>query len=135
MQPNEVFLSHSSDDRAMAERIADCLRRHGIPTFYSPLNLLGAQQWQNEILNALMRCDWFLVLLSPAAIDSMWVKRETAFALNDLRYENRIVPLMFRPSNLGPLEWLRLFQFVDFQAGFDDACRALLRTWGIGLQL
>lgn len=118
----------------MAERIADCLRRHGVPTFYSPQNLLGAQQWQNEILGALMRCDWFVVILSPDAVGSMWVQRETAFALNDRRYENRIVPLMFRPTNLGPLEWLRLFQFVDFQVGFDDACRALLRTWGIGLQ-
>jgi hypothetical protein len=135
MQPSEVFLSHSSEDRAMAERVANCLRRHGIPTFYSPLNLLGAQQWQNEILGALTRCDWFVVLLSPDAVDSMWVKRETAFALSDPRYENRILPLMYRPCNLGPLEWLRLFQFIDFEMEFEEACRALLRTWGIGLQV
>src|SRR5580698_6471639 len=102
MPPNEVFVSHSSADRAMAERIAGCLREHGVPTFYSPVDLVGAQQWQNEILGALRRCDWFLVLLSPDAINSMWVKRETAFALSDPRYENRIVPLMYRRCNLGP---------------------------------
>jgi hypothetical protein len=134
MQPTEVFLSHSSEDRAMAERIAACLRGHGVPTFYSPVNLVGAQQWQNEILGALERCDWFAVLLSPDAVNSMWVKREAAFALNEPRYEDRIVPLVYRPCDFGPLKWLQLFQYVDFQGEFDEACRALLRVWGLGLR-
>ena len=64
---------------------------------------------------AIKRCDWFIVLLSPVAIDSMWVKRETALALSDRRYDNRIIPVNYRPCDLGPLEWLRIFQIVDFQ--------------------
>ena len=100
MAPNEVFLSHSSEDQVTAERIAQTLVAHGVPIFYSPENIVGAQQWQNEILHALQRCDWFIVLLSPDAIESMWVKREVAFALNDSRYEDRIVPLNCkRPTN------------------------------------
>ncbi len=59
----------------MARRISGLLRRHGIPVFFSPQNIIGAQQWQDEILKALQRCDWFLVLLSPDAVDSMWVIR------------------------------------------------------------
>ncbi len=50
MHPAEVFLSHSTHDREMAERIAHALRNHGIPSFFSPFNLIGAQQWQQEIL-------------------------------------------------------------------------------------
>jgi hypothetical protein len=83
MHPREVFLSHASQDRALAESIARLLALHGVPSFYSPFNLIGAQQWQDEILKALQRCDWFVVLLSPDAIDSMWVRRETAYALSD----------------------------------------------------
>lgn len=134
MRPREVFLSHSSADHDMAERLATLLRGHGIPTFHSPSNLLGAQQWQDEILKALERCDWFVVLLSPDAIESMWVKREVAFALSDKRFENRIVPLLYRSCDLGLLKWLRMFQMVDFQADFDHGCRQLLRVWGLGLQ-
>src|SRR2546421_394486 len=74
MPPAEVFLSHSSADGEMAHRIAQILVAHGVPVFFSPRNIIGAQQWQDEILKALERCDWFLVLLSSDAVDSMWVK-------------------------------------------------------------
>lgn len=135
MPPREVFLSHSSQDHEFAARIAEMLREHGVPAFFSPQNLVGAQQWQDEILGALQRCDWFLVLLSPDAIRSMWVKRETALALSDPRYENRIVPLMYRDCELAPLAWLTLFQIVDFRTiDFRDGCRDLLRVWGVGMK-
>src|SRR5487761_1865919 len=130
----KLFLSHSNEDRAMAERLSLLLRAHGVPTFYSPVNLLGAQQWQDEILNALRRCDWFMVLLSPKAIESMWVRRETAYALNERRFENRIIPLRYSPCDLGTLSWLRIFQTVDLETDFREGCRELLRVWGIGLR-
>ncbi len=74
MLPTEVFLSHSSRDRDAASRIAEMLRPHGIPVWFSPVNILGAQQWHDEIGAALRRCDWFIVLLSPDAVSSKWVK-------------------------------------------------------------
>jgi threonine aldolase len=43
--PNEVFLSHSSFDRQFASELAEVMRRHGIPVWYSQTNILGAQQW------------------------------------------------------------------------------------------
>lgn len=127
MPPIEVFLSHASSDAPLASQLAETLRAHSVPTFYSPTNILGAQQWQNEILSALQRCEWFLVLLSPDSVDSMWVRRETALALADERYENRIVPLMYRPCDLGMLEWLKLFQIIDFSRDYQASCRDLLK--------
>ena len=35
MPPREAFLSHSSEDRATAQRIAELLREHEVPTFYA----------------------------------------------------------------------------------------------------
>ena len=134
MPPREAFLSHSSEDGAIAQRIAELLCEHGVATFYAPTNIVGHQQWQDEILKALQRCDWFLVLLSPNAVQSMWVKRETAFALKEKRYEDRIVPLLYRDCDLGTLEWLKLYQFVDFRTDFREGTRMLLRTWGLGIK-
>ena len=134
MRPTEVFLSHSSHDHDMAERVVLTLRDHGVPAFFSPANILGAQQWQDEILQALERCDWFLVLLSPEAVESMWVKREVAYALADRRYENKIAPLNHRACDWGSLRWLKIFQVVDVQGDFRDSMRELLRIWGIGLK-
>jgi predicted Abi (CAAX) family protease len=47
--PQEVFLSHSSLDRQFADDLAAMMRRHGAPVWYSRHNIVGAQQWQDEI--------------------------------------------------------------------------------------
>ena len=74
--PVEVFLSHSSLDREFATSIAEAMRRHAVPVWYSQTNIVGAQQWHDEIGAALQRCDWFTIILSPNCVDSLWVKRE-----------------------------------------------------------
>src|SRR5688572_13938934 len=133
--PHEVFLSHSSLDRQFASDLAAVLRRHQVPVWYSQTNIVGAQQWQDEIGAALQRCDWFALVLSPQSADSMWVKRELSYALQQNRFENKIVPILYQPSEFERLSWtLSLFQIVDF-ASFDDGCRNLLRIWGIGYRL
>lgn len=130
--PRELFLSHASSDRRFADRLATAIRAHGIPVWYSRTNLLGAQQWHDEIGAALARCDWFAVILSPNAVRSGWVKRELMYALRDMRYENRILPLAYRACDVNRLSWtLGSFQHVDFTRGFENGCRAMLDTWGI----
>lgn len=118
----------------MATRLAALLRDHGIPVWYSQAQLLGAQQWHDEIGEALQRCDWFLLLLSPAATRSQWVKRELLYALRSPRFENRILPVRSRPCDAAMLSWtLDAYQTVDFTASFELGARELLRTWGVGL--
>lgn len=59
----------------------------------------------------------------------MWVKRELLFALQQDRFENRIV----QPCAFDRLSWvLSSFQIVDFQDVREDGYRALLRLWGLG---
>lgn len=131
--PDEVFLSHSSKDRSFAEDLVRTLRRHGIPVWYSETNIRGAQQWHDEIGQALGRCDWFVLVLSPDAVASRWVKRELLYALQHDRFEGHIVPLVHRPCSHDNLSWtLSLIQMIDFSAGFDSGCQKLLRVWGLG---
>lgn len=131
--PTEVFLSHSNLDRQFATELATVLRRHGVPVWFSVTNILGAQQWQDEIGDALRRCDWFAVILSPQSAESMWVKRELSFALEQNRFENKIVPIIYQRSDFERLSWtLSLFQMIDFTGTFEDACAELLRVWGLG---
>lgn len=129
----EVFLSHSSQNRAFANKITEVIRHHGVPVWHSPTNIVGAQQWHDEIGRALKRCDWFVVLLSPQSVTSPWVKRELVYALNDARYEDRIVPVLYKRCDPSLLSWvLEGFQTIDFTSDFDAGCRDLLRVWGIG---
>ncbi len=131
--PREAFLSHSSVDRPFASKLARDLRRHGVPAWYSATSILGAQQWHDEIGAALGRCDWFLLVLSPASVGSRWVKQELLYTLNDGRYENRIIPLLHQPCDHAQLSWtLQAFQMIDFTVPYANALRELLRSWGIG---
>ena len=131
--PNEVFLSHSSADREFVDELADILGRHGIPYWYSETNILGAEMWHDEIGAALGRCDWFVLVLSPDAVQSIWVKRELIYSLQQQRFEGRIAPLLHRPCSPDNLSWtLSQIQTVDFTEDFDEGCRNLLRMWNIG---
>ena len=71
MMPQEVFLSHAAADQDIAARLTDVLRRHGVPIWYSATNILGAQQWQDEIGAALKRCDGFLLLLTACDYEQL----------------------------------------------------------------
>jgi hypothetical protein len=133
MAPREVFLSHSSLDRHFADSIAEVVRRHGIPLWHSQTEILGAQQWHDEIGSALQRCDWLALVLSPNSIESMWVKRELLYALRQDRLENKIIPILYRPCAYERLSWtLSSFQIVDFTQDFAASCSDLLRVWGLG---
>jgi len=130
-RPKEVFLSHAHGDRRFLSRLAAVLRSHGIPYWYSKTHLAGAQQWHDEIGRALARCDWFLVVLSPQATKSEWVKRELVFALNERRYRGKIVPVLLRSCDYNRLSWtLGEFQMVDFRINFEEGFRKLLKMWG-----
>jgi hypothetical protein len=130
--PKEVFVSHASEDRRFVDRLARVLGHNGIPYWYSHRNLIGAQQWHDEIGAALERCDWFAVVLSPAAVKSVWVKRELLFALREARYLDRIVPVVAKACDHKKLSWtLDGIQRVDFTNAFEDACRELLRVWNV----
>jgi hypothetical protein len=129
--PKEIFLSHSQADRKFVNRLIKVLQAFNIRFWYSRSHLVGAQEWQDEIGRALDRCDWFALVLSPAAIKSEWVRRELSYALNERRYRGRIVPLLIRPCQHKRLSWtLSAFQFVDFSDDFALGCERLLRVWG-----
>jgi TIR domain len=134
--PREVFLSHSSRDRNFVLRLARVLKHHSVPYWYSATHIAGGQQWHDEIGEALARCDWFIVVLTPNAVRSVWVKRELVFALSQDRYNGRIIPILRKPCDYPRLSWaLPEFQLIDFTGNFEIGCRQLLRIWNVNYTL
>lgn len=128
----KIFLSHSSKDRAFVLRLVKILKSNRISYWYSATHIKGAKQWHDEIGRALGECNWFLVVLTPEAVRSQWVKRELLFALDEDRYNQRIIPLLYKSCKYSRLSWtLPAFELVDFRARFDSGCKQLLRVWGL----
>lgn len=133
MNPAEVFLSHSSADQNLVSPLVDLLRKHHIPVWYSKTSIVGAQQWHDEIGSALKRCDWFILVLTPNAVSSTWVKRELLYALQQNHFENKIIPLIYQECDPSQLSWvLSSYQIVNFKDDFESGCKDLLRIWGLG---
>lgn len=129
--PRELFLSHAHQDEDLALRLAADLRRHGVRVWISERHITPSRQWLDEIGRALDRCDWFAVLLTPAAVTSLWVQREVYFALEQKRYGGRIVPLLVTKCNIKKLAWpLTAIQMIDFTP-YPRGVRDLLAIWGI----
>ncbi len=130
--PINCFLSHSHRDKPFADRLADTLAGHGVETWYSARQIMAAGQWHDEIGKALEHCDWFLLVLSTSAVNSIWVKRELLYALDEARFVGRITPLLLRPCNWKKLSWtLKAIQRVDFCQDYGVGCQALFQSWGI----
>jgi tetratricopeptide (TPR) repeat protein len=94
----QVFLSHSSADKDVAERVVTALRRAGADVWFDEHNL-GATQLLDEIQRQLRARPVFIVLLSKAAFASDWVKRECKWAFNiQLRDPSHIIlPVVIAP--------------------------------------
>jgi hypothetical protein len=131
-RPKQLFISHATADRKFLRKLSRVPEEHDLRFWYSRRDIRGAQQWHDEIGAALRKCDWFLLVLSPSAVRSKWVKRELAFALQEDRYENRIVPVIAKRCDHRKLSWtLASFEFVDFSKSFAKGTEDLLRIWNI----
>ena len=108
------------------------MTRHAVPIWYSPVEILGAQQWHDEIGKALARCDWFLLLLSPRSVASKWVEYELVYALTHDRYSERIIPALVEDCQMEELSWtLTRVQRIDMRIRDETAHWQLLGSFGI----
>ena len=71
-----VFLSHTSEDAELAERLARDLVARGLACFYSPWSIQAGDSLVATIDDGLENCTHFLVLLTPRSIDKPWVEAE-----------------------------------------------------------
>lgn len=131
MEKARVFISHSSADREFVEtELVPTLRGAGINTWYAIDDLpRAARRFEREIRDALRACNWFLVVISPAAAESEWVAVEVDWAVE--HRAGHIVPVLLdgcAPEALHLV--LRTIQAVDYR-GDDprESRRQLLSVW------
>ncbi|HEX9414363.1 MAG TPA: TIR domain-containing protein, partial [Ktedonobacterales bacterium] len=125
-----VFISHSSADNAFGGWLVDALRQRGIDVWYDSRGrpqgdsgwdgLLPGDQWWPRILHELGERDVFLVILSPKAMASKWVRDECTIAwsrknASDPADRMVIIPVLIETTNVR-LD-LRTVQMVRFLGG------------------
>ena len=78
----DVFISHSSHDRAAAEAVLAALERAGHSCWIAPRDIVPGQEYGEAIVDAIRSSRIFLLVLSASSINSPQVRRETERAAN-----------------------------------------------------
>jgi len=94
---HDVFLSHSSADRATAQTVLEGLEGHGIRCWIAPRDISAGSEYGQEIVEAIKSCSTFVVIFSASANTSPHVRREVERAVSA---ERTIIP--FRIENVMP---------------------------------
>ena len=101
---HDVFISHSSEDRAAAEAVRAALERGGLACWIAPRDILPGQDYGEAIIDGIRSSRVFLLILSRRSIDSHQVRRETERAASAGR---AIMPL--RIEDVQPSKSLEYF--------------------------
>lgn len=127
----DVFLSHSSADRAAVGVIAQRLRdQSGLRPFLDRWHLVPGVPWQAELADALRESAAAAVFIGPTGV-APWRNEEVQVALNRAVAgddEFRVIPVLLPGVDLaGVPEFLAQRTWVDFAPGLndDDALRRL----------
>lgn len=71
-----AFLSYTSEDRALAEIVANALQTAGIETWWDRWEISAGDSIVQKINEGLGNCSHFIVLLTPNSIEKPWVQTE-----------------------------------------------------------
>lgn len=118
----KVFLSYTEADREVAKGLASHLEKAGHTVWYPDGALFPGDNWALEVGKALDESEAMVVLLSPQAMKSDWVRKDIEFALGAVQYRRRLIPMMVKPTS--DIPWiLEKFPMVRLNKGIAHAAR------------
>ncbi|HEU5199747.1 MAG TPA: toll/interleukin-1 receptor domain-containing protein [Ktedonobacterales bacterium] len=116
-----LFISYSRTDSALVDRIEADLKARNFYVWVDRRKIEAGQNFRDELQKAIDRCQIVLVVLSPEAMASKYVRQEYGYADEQ---NKTIIPLNWRATKV-PLT-LNGIQWVDFQGNYDQGLADLL---------
>jgi hypothetical protein len=114
--PHQVFISHSSQDKGIADKVVAYLEGRGMTCWIAPRDIAPGADWTESIIDAIDGARVFILILSGHSNDSSHVQREVASAGDRKR---AILPMRVQDVRLcKSLEYyLRLSHWFDAHLG------------------
>jgi formylglycine-generating enzyme required for sulfatase activity len=105
----DVFVSYKREEAETARRIVDALKESGLSVWWDD-GITPREAWDSQIELAISAAETVLVLWSPLAVASEWVRKEAHYAQD----RGKLVPAFIQPCTL-PLAF-SLTQTVNLTA-------------------
>ncbi len=127
----QIFLSYAKEDKDVAKKLYNDLRREGLELWIDTENLLPGQDWKIMISQAIKNSQYFLALLSSCSVSKTgFVQKELKLALELLDemspYKIFIIPVRINECRLADnklqhLHWVDLFP--SYKKGLEQILR------------
>lgn len=101
---HDVFISHSSKDKVMADAICAGLEAHGLHCYIAPRDIAAGQNYAGQIYKAITNSKTFVILISENSADSSHVLREVEIAV-----EGGAVIVPFRTQDIALSDDLKYY--------------------------
>jgi hypothetical protein len=112
----DIFISYSRRDQEFVTRLASDLDQHVTGVWFDQSAIRAGQRWHDEILQGIRECKAFILVLSPDAMQSRYVREELDTALE---LGKPIFPVIYRSARwkeeFAPL--VKDIQSIDLQSG------------------
>jgi hypothetical protein len=125
-EEKRTFVCYAREDASFVLALASALKDEGANLWVDQWDIPGAADFDYEIDKALYECPYFLIVLSPSAVESAEVRSELRTALDE---QKRIVPVLYQSCRIP--RRLRLLQHIDCTSpdgGGDTALQKILRV-------
>ncbi len=120
-----VFISYArADSTAFVDRLEGDLKAQQVHPWVDRHGLEGGQEWMEIIQDAIDECQALVVVLSPAAVQSQFVRMEYRYAASQGKL---VIPAKHLSTTRTPID-LHILQWVDFEAGYDEGLRQLMQA-------
>jgi TIR domain len=130
-----IFVSHSSKDNELGVRLVNDLRqaigREEAVWYDISGGLHGGDVWWDRIVEEITAREVFLLVLSPDALTSKWVRDELRIAWNQKNSPSGklIIPVLYQACEVrADLRTLQIISFLppkSYEQGFDELLTAL----------
>jgi WD40 repeat protein len=125
---SQTFISYSRSDRPFVHRLHEALTGQGLSVWVDFEDIPPTAEWLAELYSGVERAASFLFVISPDSVASEMCQVEV---LHALKHGKRVVPILRRPTAVGPpLEAIGKPQWIDAQDDddFDLALATILHA-------
>lgn len=132
----KVFISHAYTDEPFVKKVAAGLEKVGLEVWDATREILLGDNWADKVALALKESEAMVVLITPDALRSSWVRREIEYALGEQSYRNRLISVLVGdpeelpredvPWILRRLPMIDMGEYAEEEEGINQIARALL---------
>ncbi len=107
---NKAFISYSSADEKLAQKLHNLLSMAGIDTFMAAISIDAGKDWTNEIFNNLKSANWVFFLATENSIKSPSVQQELGASIINQKV---LIPILIDISIDKLPGWVDRNQAID----------------------